>query len=79
MWIHDQIKKDLEAIYPGSIKKLGDIKNIPKKKALLLTAYLWENCFDSANEIWVISCRGLIWQIPIDWIVTGGDFFAISS
>lgn len=68
MWIHDKIKKDLEDIYPGSIKKLNDIKNIPYEKALLLTAYLWENCFVTTNDICVISCRGLLWQIAKDWI-----------
>ena len=68
MWIHDEIKKDLEDIYSGSIKKLNNIKSIPYEKALLLTAYLWENSFITANDIWVISCRGLLWQIPKDWI-----------
>jgi hypothetical protein len=68
MWIHDKIKKDLEDIYPGSIKKLNNIKSIPYEKAILLTAYLWESCFVTTNDIWVISCRGLLWQIPNDWI-----------
>ncbi|WP_242859901.1 hypothetical protein [Clostridium drakei] len=70
MWIHDKIKKDLEDIYPGSIKKLNNIKSIPYEKAILLTAYLWENCFSTDNDIWVVSSRGLLWQIPNDWIET---------
>lgn len=68
MWIFEQIKKDMESIYPGSLEQLKDIENVPFDKAILLVAYLWTNCSINTNEFWYISCRKLLWEIPYNWI-----------
>lgn len=68
IWVQEKISEDLNNIYPHGIDILGSIDTIPYDKALKITAYLWEGCFQSTNELWIYICSGLLYRIPEKWI-----------
>lgn len=69
VWVQERINKDLNNIYPQSIDILKNIDTIPHDKALRITAYLWEGCFQSTNELWIYLCGGLLYRLPEKWIL----------
>lgn len=68
MWITEKIKNDLENIYPQCLNILDCIDIIPHEKAVKIVSYLCEGCFESTNDIWIIICSRLLYQIPEKWI-----------
>lgn len=68
MWIQKRIREDLDHIHPHCIKKLCCIDSMPHKKAIKIAAYLWEGCFESSNDIWIVSCSGLLYEMPEKWL-----------
>lgn len=68
MWIQKKIREDLDNLYPNCLSRLCRIETIPHEKAIKIVSYLWEGCFQSSNDIWIIVCSGLLYKIPVKWI-----------
>ena len=70
MWIQEKIREDLENIEPRWLDKLSRMDALPLEKAVRIAAYLWEGCFQSSNDAWIILCGGLLYKIPPEWLET---------
>ena len=68
MWIQKKIQEDLENIEPQCLGKLRRVDALPLEKAVRIAAYLWEGCFQSSNDVWVVLCGGLLYMLPAEWL-----------